>query len=208
MKVKVYFATSDGILLGEDADKRRFYPFTTVTFSPQEELVCPFCGKPLEDLSCSCEEFKRKLALLQEANGDKEHSSSLHYGVKMEYNRKIEDLSVQSLSASKIKELASDFWDDMVLCISTFPKKKCWVSLGTYQDGKVQFYCKDFSTKKVYFCTIAIELKGPEIALTSFKEVFVPGYSGRIGDYRFDQKEHTYVSFDGWDGVCQALKNV
>lgn len=211
MKVDVIFTLGGVMRLGkaDTAQKKRFYPFTWVDFYPHEELICPFCKKPLSNLYCDCEEFKQKFALLQEKNGDHEHSSSLQYGAfgeRVTYRKKISELTVKSLSATKIQKLDPDFWDYAVACAQF--GHTYWVKKGTYQDGKIKFYCKDLNTKKVYLCTIAMEFEYEDLSLRSSEEVFIPGHSERLGDYHYERKYHKFSSFAGWAGFCQALREV
>ena len=210
MKVQVALRTPH-VRFGGASGRGKLYPFTTVDFQPQEELVCPFCGKHLSHLYCDCKKFKQKFALLQEAKGDAQHNSYLsygHFGSVLVYGEKIENLSVNSLKTAKILELGPDFWDDAISFPDTLTNQIYWVKPGIYEDGKIQFYCKNLATKKVYFCEVKKELEYRSISLTSTEKVTVSLNNNKIGGYRFENRSHKWATFANWQEFCNELRAV
>lgn len=205
MKVKVTFEPPLIISSwGKKKSQNKFYPFTSVGFMLQEDMVCPFCGKKLEYPHCYCKDWMEHFAHLQELLGDVDHRSRLSYGsmgVRCCYVEPIDNLTVNSLSRKKALELGPDFWDDAAKFSSSWGNSVFMVSPGTYENGHIQFYCKNWFTKTVYLCEIDKELKPDSICLVISDQ---PIY--RASRAREPHLPKTVATFKTWNDLCVGLK--
>ena len=186
---------------GKKKSQNKFYPFTNVGFMLQEDMICPFCGKSVEGLHCSCKDWEEHFAHLQEMLGDINHKSRLQYGlmgVRCAYAEPIANLTVRSLTRKKALELGADFWDDATKFSNSWANTVFMVSPGTYENGHIEFYCKNWFTKTVYLCEIDKELVPDSICLVISNQ---SRYRAR--EMKFPK---TVATFKTWNDFCTGLK--
>lgn len=207
MKVEVTFEPPLVISnWGKKRSKNKFYPFDRVGFMLQEDIICPFCGKRLDYFYCHCKDWGEHFTHLQEWRGDVDHRSRLSYGlmgVRCRYVEPIANLTVNSLSRKKALELGPDFWDDATKYSNSWVNSVFMVSIGTYENGHIQFYCKNWFTKTVYLCEIDKELVPDKTSLVVSNR---PEYRGNSSPVRKPGVSQTIATFDTWQDFCTALK--
>ena len=185
-------------------------PYKEVVITIDEQHVCPFCGKPVDDFHCECRKFKSAFAKLQESCSDEKHKSRLHatpLNMKMSFSKSISDFKITPLTKEEILQKGLDLWDFAIRHTDRFSDRSYLVSPAVRDGNKLSFLCKDLLSKKV--CQLEIDMidyKDKTVYLGIYGQRTVSGRSGRIGDYRIEYYWNDLKEFEDWNDVCKVLK--
>jgi len=185
----------------------KFPPFDKIEVYLNETYRCPFCGEYLDqyNLGC-CDEFRSKLAKLQESYNDKKHESRLHFEAGgYLHNQDIDSLNLRQLSKEEILALGPDVWDyaeRIEGCEYAY-----FIANESFADNKVSFLCKDIQTKKVYQCITDeftnFERKKTNLGVMRVKKISRDKKLGNYGGHL--RYLDNIASFENWDSFCEAL---
>ena len=197
----------------EKPDGNKLFPFTKVQVTINDVYHCPFCGKEINDFHCSCKDFNKKFAQLQDIFMDKEHESELHhenYASILGYAKNIKDkLSLRLLSKKKIAKFDPDFWDFAETFSDRMTQIACMVSNVNYDTDKITFFVKDLQTKAIYKCSLDdIKHSHLKIYLGYHRQKTISHGGNTLGNYHFESYWEDIAEFGDWNAFCKMLKSV
>lgn len=188
------------------------YPYKGVIITVNEQHVCPFCGKPVDDFHCECRKFKSAFARLQDSCSDEKHESRLHsspLNIKMSFSKSISDFKITPLTKEEILQKGLDLWDFAIRHTDRFTDRSYLVTPAVQDGNKLSFLCKDLLSKKV--CQLEVDMLEYEdkvIYLGIHGQRTVSGHSRKIGDYRFECYWNDLKEFKDWNELCETLKKI
>ena len=96
--------------------KEPFYPYKHVVVRVNEVHFCPFCGKTVQGLSCSCRAFSKAFSALQASYSDGKSKAKLHhpeiFNCRIGIVKHLSDFESKKLDKEEIISSGLNLWDD------------------------------------------------------------------------------------------------
>ena len=140
---------------------KEFYPYYEIVVVLSEINKCPFCGQVIKsDLKCNCDEYKRAFKKLLKNYGIPSKSTfdlRMYMQESPTFYRLVDEISLRSLEEQEINAFDANFWDFSIMH-PVCGDKGFRLANPSYENGVLKFYWKDLKTKKVFLCSLELEV--------------------------------------------------
>lgn len=212
VKISLHPQYMRSALIGGQFCENEQFPFSRLCVQITETHHCPFCGKGTMLHLCDCEEFANKLAKLQHSVHDKSDKAKLHLHPyeNLLSQSKATSACIEPLTSQEIGELGPDLWDDAEKVIDIKTNRSFYVVNPIYEEGTINFICKDLQSKTIYRCFITgYGYQNHKIYLGILYDEYVcRGDSSLIGNYSKEPRCKDLLVFDDWNAFCEKIKSI
>lgn len=207
--VKLHQPKTRNLSYEKEHNAGTFFPFTMVEVSIEEECLCPFCGKPMENFSCKCEEFQAKIKKLKTSLGDTQQKSVLHRSI---FDcLAVTERPIACVKYEEVENLGTDFWDYSTPFFDNLTKRGFLVSNASYDENEhtILFYCKDLKSKVVYLCKMDnIVYEPKKVYFGILEEKTISDGGNTLGNYHFEDEWVDFGEYESWQAFCDMIKNL